>query len=91
MIVAHEQNSFHHSPSRHLTLYTEQVDHRGIGLRHVSNPTFAVIQRRKNWTVVHRLALVCTFAGDHADRYHEDYRCHCDTLALQPDMSISRP
>jgi hypothetical protein len=39
-----EQISLHLSPCRYFTLYAEHVDHRGIGLRDISNPTFAVIQ-----------------------------------------------
>jgi hypothetical protein len=30
---------------------------------------------------VHRLAWVCTWTGGHANRDHEDYRCHLDILA----------
>jgi hypothetical protein len=83
--------SLHHSPRRHLTLYAEHVDHRGIGLNDIRYPAFTVIQRRKSRTVAHRLTLVCTWASGNTDRDHEDYCCHLDIIALSPNRIFQIP
>jgi hypothetical protein len=40
---------------------------------------------------VHRLARVGTLASDHADRDHEDYRCHLDIFSIWPNLFNPAP